>query len=396
MIARRIIFFSHSSELSGAPKCLLELVESIERSRYLPIVVTPEKGPLIQGLRKVNVEVKIIKGIERLSIQNRNPVLKLFFLWRRTLLNFYLTFQTYRLIREYKADLVYLNSIASRYAGVSAKISGLPVIWHIHEGYQNKFKRWFFSLLIGWIATKVIFNSEANRTLWGYEKLIRKSTCVYNGIDLKNVEDLRQKKIEIDFKNAKPFIGYIGQINPFKGINILIDAMGKIRLRFSDATCWIIGKPSPNQEGYYEMLKEKVIQKGLEQNIKFIGFQPNIFPLIDKIDILVMPSLFEAFGRVLIEGMALAKPIVASRVGGIPEIVVDYETGILVPPNDPQKLAEAILSLLEDPVLRRRLGETGQKRVKEFFTLENYLIKIESVMGELLEHKPKWKRPDQS
>src|SRR3990170_6220579 len=98
MIARRIIFFSHSSELSGAPKCLLELVESIERSRYLPIVVTPEKGPLIQGLRKVNVEVKIIKGIERLSIQNRNPVLKLFFLWRRTLLNFYLTFQTYRLI----------------------------------------------------------------------------------------------------------------------------------------------------------------------------------------------------------------------------------------------------------------------------------------------------------
>lgn len=396
MTPSRIIFFSHSSELSGAPKCLLEIVGNIERSNYLPIVITPEKGLLIESLKEAKVEVKIVKGVMNLYSKSQSFLFKFFSLLKRVLLNLHLTYQTYHLIRESKADLIYLNSIASRYAGISAKLSGLPVIWHIHESYQSRSKRFFFSLFIRWIADKIIFNSKANRDLWGANKFLRKGILVYNGIDLRKTGELRQKKIEIEIRNVQPLIGYIGQINPFKGVNVLIGAVDKIKPSIQDVTCLIIGKPSPNQEGYYEGLKEQVMQKGLEQNIKFIGFQQNIFPLLDKIDVLVMPSLFETFGRVLVEGMALGKPIVATQVGGVPEIVIDYETGILVPPNDSQKLAEAILSLLENPLLRQRLGEAGQKRAKEFFTLESYCTKIENVIAKLLEHKLRVKEDAQA
>jgi glycosyltransferase involved in cell wall biosynthesis len=387
----RIVFFSHSSELSGAPRCLLELLESIDRSSYTPIVVAPMNGPLIEALKEARIDFRTIKEINWLYLycQTSNLFIRLFYLLERILLNIYLTGYSYYLIHQCKADLIYLNTIASRYAAISAKLSGLPVIWHIHEGYQNKLKRAFFYFLVRLVASKVIFTSKASESLWGFEKVKGKSVWVYNGIDLEKVEELSRSKIEIDFEKDKTSIGYIGQINPYKGINILIEAMEKVKEVFPNAICWIIGKPSPYQEKYYESLKDCVIRKELEHNIKFIDFQPNIFPLLAKIDILVIPSMYETFGRSLIEGMALAKPIVATRVGGIPEIVIDNETGILVSPDDSNQLSKALLILLSEPDLRLKLGEGGKKRVKDLFSLENYYKKIEAIIAELLEDKLK-------
>jgi glycosyltransferase involved in cell wall biosynthesis len=98
-----------------------------------------------------------------------------------------------------------------------------------------------------------------------------------------------------------------------------------------------------------------------------------------SLDILVQPSTRETFGRTLLEAMAIGKPVIASRVGGMPEVVADLETGLLVPEEDPQSLAAAIITLLEDPSWARRMGEAGRRRVEQVFSLERRTAAVASI-----------------
>jgi glycosyltransferase involved in cell wall biosynthesis len=123
---------------------------------------------------------------------------------------------------------------------------------------------------------------------------------------------------------------------------------------------------------------------GLGRSVRFLGFRQDVPSLLACAEVLVLPSLNEGFGMVLVEAMAMGKPVVASAVGGVPEVVLDGQAGLLIPPADPRALAAAILRLLADPRAARRMGEAGRERARESFSRKAFLQAHRDLYGELL------------
>jgi glycosyltransferase involved in cell wall biosynthesis len=150
----------------------------------------------------------------------------------------------------------------------------------------------------------------------------------------------------------------------------------------------VIGKePEHSTEHYTENLHQYIRDHAIESHIKFLGFREDIPTMLSQLDILVVPSLQEPFGKIVIEGMAMAKPVVASRVGGIPEIILNGETGLLVPPGDTEALRRALYTLITNPEKRYAMGRRGRQRVEQDFALSQNIRKTEEVYASLLQGK---------
>ena len=159
-------------------------------------------------------------------------------------------------------------------------------------------------------------------------------------------------------------LGLVKSLEPTYGPEYLIQVMALVVARYPTARLVMAGKGAMEEE-----LKRMVLNLKIEQSISFVGFVPHeeIPALLQSIDIFVMPSCFETFGVAAVEAQATELPVVATRVGGIPEVVVDGVTGILVEPRNPEQLAEAILKLIEDPELRLRMGQEGRRYVLKHY-----------------------------
>jgi glycosyltransferase involved in cell wall biosynthesis len=170
-----------------------------------------------------------------------------------------------------------------------------------------------------------------------------------------------------------------------KGYEELLDAMGEVAREGFDVKLAIVGEAIYQNSGVY---KRKILMKansaGLKDKIIFTGFRENIPEILASFDIFVLPSRSEGFGRVNLEAMAMGKPVVSTNVGGIPEVVLDGVTGILVPPGNSKSLSHAIMRLLNDPRLRASMGRKGRKRVEQHFTLHAHVQRIEEIYGETL------------
>jgi glycosyltransferase involved in cell wall biosynthesis len=148
---------------------------------------------------------------------------------------------------------------------------------------------------------------------------------------------------------------------------------------------WIVGKePEHSIERYTEHLHQYIAQTHLAQYVKFWGFQEDIPGILAQLDILLLPSLQEPFGKIVVEAMAMGKPVIASKVGGVPEIVVDGKTGILVPPRDSEAIRRALERLIHRKETRIQMGLEGQKRVKQLFSIRRTVQQTEQIYGQLL------------
>jgi glycosyltransferase involved in cell wall biosynthesis len=173
--------------------------------------------------------------------------------------------------------------------------------------------------------------------------------------------------------------GCLAVIEERKGIQYLLEALALLRARGIELECAIAGEGSLRPE-----LEKQALTLGLRAYVRFLGFVSDNAAFLDGIDLFVMPSLFEGLGVAALEAMAAGKPVVASRVGGLAESVLDGVTGILVPPRDAAALAQAIERALRQPELAREMGRKGRERVLKHFTLEQMAAKNESYYYELL------------
>jgi glycosyltransferase involved in cell wall biosynthesis len=208
---------------------------------------------------------------------------------------------------------------------------------------------------------------------------------VYDAIDLGQCDssiDPQVVRETYGIQFGEPVIGTIAHLFPRKGYEFLISAMVEVRRAVPDVRWLVIGKGDPH---YTAKLTDLIAKNGLEGLTKFLGYQTNIFPFLHLMDCVVLPSIMEGFGFVLVEAMAVGKPVIASRVGGIPEIVEDGVTGILVDPRDSRSLAKQIILLLQDPQRRLTMGRAGKRRVQEHFTRKRMNEQLCEVYGELLE-----------
>lgn len=198
------------------------------------------------------------------------------------------------------------------------------------------------------------------------------ATVIYNGIDLSRAvptrpaEEVRQ---ELGASPDQPVICNIGNVSHRKGQDVLICAMAHVLRDFPGAVCWIVGTTTLEPDTTRRLL-DLVHKMDLEHQVRLLGFRPDVADIMNACDVFVLSSRHEGFGLVLAEAMALCKPVVATNVGGCPEVVADGETGLIVPPEDPEALAHAILYVLTHPTEAERMGQAGRKRVEEHFTVE--------------------------
>jgi glycosyltransferase involved in cell wall biosynthesis len=179
-------------------------------------------------------------------------------------------------------------------------------------------------------------------------------------------------------------IGLIGRISPWKGQHIFIQAAKLVNKRFPQARFVIIGAALFGEQQYEKEVRQLPQELGVEQIVEFAGFCKDVNLALGNLDLVVHASTKgEPFGQVIIEGMAAGKPVVATNGGGVPEIVEDGETGLLVPMGDATAMAEAICQILETPERARAMGRKGRERVAAHFTMDQTARRVEAVYEEM-------------
>jgi glycosyltransferase involved in cell wall biosynthesis len=166
---------------------------------------------------------------------------------------------------------------------------------------------------------------------------------------------------------------YAGVLTPLKGVHVLLDAFAKVIKHLPEARLWIAGREE-NKE-YAAALRQQVVALRLNERVEFTGEVPQqeLARYMARCRVFVLPSLSEALGRVVFEAMAAGKPVVGSAVGGIPEMVQDGVTGFLVPPGDPETLADRLSWLLTHPEEAEEMGKQAREFAKRFFSAEAYV-----------------------
>jgi glycosyltransferase involved in cell wall biosynthesis len=245
------------------------------------------------------------------------------------------------------------------------------------------------------LADLVVANAEAvGRRLVaeGFDR--RRLRVVHNGIvaglarPRGAVESLRA---ELGLPPASRLVTVMARFTTLKGIEYFLDAAASLARRFEDVRFLIVGDSvciGRGSAAYRAALERRAARLGLAGRALFLGFRDDVADLLASTSISVLPSLSEGLSNVVLEAMAAGVPVVATDVGGNPEMVVDGETGFLVPPRNARALSTAIGRLLVDPLLARRLGAAGQRRAAAAFSFEAMVDKTRSLYGEVLDLAP--------
>ena len=294
------------------------------------------------------------------------------------------------IFRREKFDICHTHTAKAGALGrIAAYAAGIPVI--IHTPHGNNFYGYFgpvFSKII--VAVERLMSRLSARitvfTALEKEDLIRfrvtrpgKISLIYQGLELDAQPDTSRIKDQLGIRPNEYAVGMIGRLEPIKGPKYFVEAAAKVAGDLNNVKFLIIGEGSLRRklERYAETL-------GIREKCIFTGWREDAPAVMSILDILVLPSLNEAVGMVLIEAQSKGIPVVASRTGGIPEVVRDNHSGILVAPGNPDELAEAIKKLLKDERLRKQMSNNGQDWVRGRFTAEAMVKAITDLYAKTL------------
>jgi len=385
-----IIYVNHSAILGGGEVSLLALLKALDRDRYHPLVAFPGPGPLSQELEKLGVPcVNVPISLHSSPLQFAGAV------WH---------------LRKQTRDvcLVHGNSKRSlRVTVVLGWLMGARTIWQVRDRVNWE----QVPLLERWFARQVdavIANSDAVARGLGPLPV----QVVYNPVDVTRFSpDHSGQRVRAEFGVAphEKLVGVVGRITVWKGHQTFIEALRLVKNRVPNVKALIVGEQFQrsleadlrelerlrrNLRGQVTVpssivfrmqdLKRLVQDLGLDDQVIFTGFRRDVPGIMAALDLLLLPSWWEPFGRVLIEAMASGKPVVATNLGGSAEIVRDQHTGILIPPLDAAAMADAMCEILTQPSLAARMGRQGRLDAEGRFSLSRYLQQIEEIYRSIL------------
>jgi glycosyltransferase involved in cell wall biosynthesis len=343
-----LYYIPHQRVDSGGPNVLLRIIRNLDRSRFQPLFLARSEGPLVDLL--VDQKVEIIRSPVG-SIGYRHP------------------FRSISRLRHMR-NLLRLNGIAlvhtfdfgwNEDVVLAAGLCGIPVILHEHWGGEAHFQN-----LNRFAADKVLFCSQAQRDSFGHlDRVRKKSDILYNSVDLGRFACHRSSlRAELGFADTHLVIGTVAFVTREKGIDILLEAAALLAARWENLRVLVVGPFNAQQEDYCRAVKQRAVTSPLQGKVVFLGSRRDIPELLSCMDIFAFPSLWESFGLAPLEAMASRLPVVASRVGGIPELLVDVpESGCLVTPISAPAFAEAIEPFLSDSGLRRTTGDRARQSI---------------------------------
>lgn len=364
--------------MGGAERSMLDLASGLDRSSFHPMAALPA-GRLAERLETAGVKVfpMPLKRLTRRELK-KQPVRSIFH-WTAQVCRLAL------LMRRQKIGLVHSNGAGAQlYGAAAASLAGVPSVWHCRDmvdlGAAGR--------LLGMKSAKIVCVSGAVREHLRSKGIEEgKTAVIYNGLAPEQhlpgppPKGLRQS---LGCGPEDFLIGMAAQTVPWKNHKLFIEAAARISGRTPQARFVIAGADLfGDHPGYKEELERLAKGLGLESRLVFTGFREDFPDILRALDLLVLPSKNEPFGRVIIEAMALEKPVVAVDSGGPKEIVRHGSDGLLVNP-EPEALSDAVCGLIADPAKRKTLGTAGRRRAAESFDIRATVGKTESLYRAIL------------
>jgi len=365
----RVLYIHGVAPIGGAERELLTWLKVLDKTRFHPYMVCPPDGPLAFELSELNI-----------------PCISLYLpAWRKLLQVLYrpmAILQLVRAIHRWNIDVLHVNDYWWAPIGILAsRLTGCPCLVHVRQEIETrKVKQYWLDK-----ARMVLPVSESiGNVIRDAGISEEKVQVLLSGISKKSAEPSPPSRGTLAILKkitGQPIIGTVANLFPRKGLEYLVQAVGNLKESFDNILLVIVGT---GDSQYESQLRKQIQDLNLTQHVLFTGFQeyPELF--VSQFDVFVLPSIQEGFGIVLLEAMALGKPIVASNVGGIPEIVQHEKTGILVKAADVEELNKGVLTLLNDPNKRRKMGEQAQKRAAEHFSVERMMERLYGLYEDVL------------
>ena len=374
-----ILYVHNSADIYGASRSLLRLLPRIRARGYVPHVVLPEEGPLARRISALGIEVIIDSWLAVINRSVfRSPRFFTFFLAFPISV-----FRLYRLISRKGISLVHTNTGVMPAPALAAKLAGVPHLWHVRDSFLEFRSLWnLYRRYITSFSERVITVSNPIAAQFdGAANVV----VIHNGMPLDEFSDddaAAGIRFRQDHKLGHgPVVGCVGRIKFVrKGQENLLQAAAVLKQRGLLAKYLIIGSPSPGSEDHLPRFQQMIQDLNLQNDVVLTGELTDVRPAYAAMDIFVLPSAQpEPFGGVVLEAMAMRRPVIATAIGGSLDQVEDGETGFLVPPANPEALAEKLALLLKDSCLRQEMGEAGRKRLQQCFSIDQMLDKVEGL-----------------
>ncbi len=300
----------------------------------------------------------------------------------------------YKIIRQEKPDIVDTHLTKAGTLGrIAAKLAGATIIvhtfhGHVFHGYFGLVKSKIFILierLLALFTTQIVAVSRSQR-----EEILRyriappkKVVCIPLGLELDSFMDADKRRgqfrAELNLNQDHKLVGIIARLVPVKGHSFLFEAAQKIIQIFPEVKFLVVGDGPLRKE-----LEDLAVRLGIARNVIFCGFRKDLPRIYADLDVVTLTSLNEGLPVAIIEGMAAAKPVVAFDVGGVKDLVLNTDTGILVPFGDVHKLADSIMCLLEEPRECERLGQNARRKVYSHFDYRRLVRDMEKFYCQLM------------
>ncbi|GAB4506122.1 MAG: hypothetical protein Kow00123_02600 [Anaerolineales bacterium] len=404
---RRVLYVDKAPQIGGSLVSLYHLVRGLDRARFEPIVLVAEGNPFAERFSDLGAQVltrpwantppqtsPMLQGLTRTSAARKLRDWE----WGRRLYHGFgfLVKHLPRLLERAEAfanllydvrpDWVHVNDGIPFNRGeiLGALWARVPVVCHVRSFEPpTRFDR----LLAPRITAHIFISQAIADWILGTGVRLRKWYVVHNGVDLAEFQSRPNTRARIRTELGLPesafVVALLGRLVPWKGHEVFLDAMERLAPLHPNLVGCIVGEGWRGHD-FEQRLRARVEGGPLKGRVVFAGFRPDVPALLQAADALAHTSVEpEPFGRVIVEAMAARLPIVATAAGAVPEILEDERTGLLVPPGDADRLAQALERLMRDPDLRRRLSAAARQEVEARFTVQQYVAGVQTVYEEL-------------
>ena len=386
--------------IGGSIVSLLTLVRTLDRSFIRPVVLFTSPNRFVPQFEDAGVEVQVLHqktirqrvGARTLSsaLQSATPrATPLRRAYQAGALAFRLLFEflpralpVYRAIRRSGAALVHANDRtgSNQFVILAARMAGVPCV--VHERMISAFGP-FERMLSRWTRVSICISEDLRAQCRAAGLQTEDVRVIPNAVDTRAALEAAATAPPLD--PGAPSIILVGRLVPWKGQLIFLEALALARREIPGLRGSLVGGADPSQESYVREIEREMADLGLSEAVTITGAVDDVLPRIAAADLLVHASTDpEPFGRVIIEAMAVGRPVIATAHGAPLEIVKDGENGILVPPGDPQALSAAILRLLGDPEEIERFCRAGRQTVNRSYGIEVHRKSIENVYRDII------------
>ncbi|MBI3977515.1 MAG: glycosyltransferase [Chloroflexi bacterium] len=371
-----VLYVEPAGERGGAETVLYNLLRHLDRNRFRPLVAFLAEGSFVDEVRALGVPTAVFP-VRR----GRDPIA-----------TGWAVAGMVRLAIDWEVDLVHsFGEKAHVYGGLAAALARRPEVWTCHGMPGEEFARSLLGRVFGWIPTRATVGVShavcAAAKTW-YPRLPA-ARCIYPGLDLAAISpppDREAVRRDLGLAAGHRLVGIVGRLQPWKGQHVFLEAAARLARSLPQARFAVVGDTLFGFDAdYRQELHRLVERRGIADRVIFTGHRADALRLMGAMDAVVHASLDpEPFGLVVVEAMALARPVIAADAGGPREIVVPGETGLLVPPGDASALAAAIRTLLAQPDRGDAMGAAGRARAERLFDVRTMVSAMEGIYAELL------------